>query len=110
MFTARIALVLAALGFATWETVDIFWISTPAAAAVMAVLFAVATIWYLRRDSLRAATVLLLLFVFEAAVAPTLKAMTTKVADFVLSGIGIALAAAVLVTRRRARASRPVHA
>ena len=111
MFTARIALVLAALEFATWETVDIFWISTPAAAAVMAVLFAVATIWYLRRDSIRAATVLLLLFVFEAAVAPTLKAMTvTKVADFVLSGIGIALAAAVLVTRRRARASRPVHA
>ena len=55
MFNARIALVLAAVAFATWETVDIFWISFPAAAAVMAVLFLCCTIWYLRRDSVRAA-------------------------------------------------------
>ena len=75
MFNARKALVLAGLAFATWEAVDIFWISTPAAAAVMAVLFLSCTIWYWRRDSMRAAVALLLLFAFEAVVAPTLKAM-----------------------------------
>jgi hypothetical protein len=111
MFIARIGLVLAGLAFATWETVDIFWISAPAAAAVMAVLFVGSTIWYLRRNSLRATSALTLLFAFEGAVAPTLKAMTvTKVADLALSITGIALAAAVLVARRRTRTSRPVHA
>jgi ABC-type Mn2+/Zn2+ transport system permease subunit len=112
MFNARIALVLAGVAFATWETVDIFWISFPAAAAVMAALFLGCTIWYLRRDSVRAAIALTLLFGFEGAVAPTLKAMTvTKVADLTLSLTGIALAVSVVVARRRAaRASRPLAA
>ena len=111
MFNARIALILAGLTFATWETVDIFWISFPAAAAVFAALFLSGTLWLWRRDSLRAAVALMLLFAFEAAVAPTLKAMTvTKVADFTLALTGIALAITVVVTRRRTKASRAVAA
>jgi hypothetical protein len=111
MFNARTALMLAGLTFATWETVDVFWISFPAAAAVFAALFLGCTLWFWRRDSVRAALVLMLLFVFEAAVAPTLKAMTvTKVADFALALTGIALAVTVVITRRRTGASRAVAA
>jgi len=106
MFDTRNALVLAGLAFGTWEAVDIFWISTPAVAAVMAALFLGCTFWYLRRDSLRAAAALLVLFAFEGAVAPTLKAMTvTKVADLALAIAGLALAMAVIVGRRRRGAS-----
>ena len=109
MLNARIALILAGLTFATWETIDIFWISFPAAAAVFAALFLSATLWLWRRGSVRAAVALMLLFAFEAAVAPTLRAMTvTKVADLTLALTGIALAIAVVVTRRRTKASRPV--
>ncbi|MDX6386368.1 MAG: hypothetical protein QOD85_170, partial [Gaiellaceae bacterium] len=108
---ARIALILAGLAFATWEAIDIFWISVPAVAAVFAALFLGGTIWFWRRDSVRAALLLLLMFAFEAAVAPTLKAMTvTKVADLALALIGVALAITVVATRRRTRASRPVSA
>jgi hypothetical protein len=111
MFNVRIALILAGLAFATWETIDIFWISFPAAAGVFAVLFLGSTIWLWRRDSLRAALALMLLFAFEATVAPTLKAMTvTKVADLTLALTGIALALTVVITRRRTRTSRPVAA
>jgi hypothetical protein len=104
MLNPRIALILAGLTFATWETVDIFWISFPPAAAVFAALFLGCTIWFWRRDSIPAATALTLLFAFEAAVAPTLKAMSvTKLTDFTLALTGIALAITVAVTRRRAR-------
>ena len=110
MFNARIALILAGLAFATWEAIDIFWISVPAVAAVFAALFLVGTIWLWRRDSVRAALLLLLLFAFEAVVAPTLKAMTvTKVADLTLAVAGVALALTV-IARRRPRASRAVSA
>ena len=109
MFNARTALLLAGLTFATWETVDIFWISFPAAAAVMAALFLGCTIWYLHRDSLRAAAALMLLFAFEAAVAPTLKVMTvTKFADLALALTGIALGITVIVERRRSPASSAI--
>ena len=102
MVNARNALALAGLAFATWEAVDIFWISAPAVAAVMAALFLACTIWYWRRDSLRAAAALFVLFAFEAAVAPGLKAMTvTKVADLTLAIVGVAIAAAVIVRQRR---------
>lgn len=111
MFNTRSALILAGLSFATWETVDIFWISVPAAAAVFAALFFCCTIWFWRRDSVRAVLALLLLFAFEGAVAPTLKAMTvTKTADLALALTGVALAITVVVTRRRRRAARPVAA
>lgn len=111
MLSKRTGLVLAGLAFATWETVDIFWISFPAAAAVFGALFLGSTLWFWRRDSIRAAIALGILFAFEGAVAPTLKAMpVTKVADFVLALIGIALAITVVVTRRRARSSRAVAA
>src|SRR6476661_1814214 len=101
MFTTRVALILAGLAFAIWEMIDIFWISFPAAAAVFAALFLGGTLWLWRRDSVRAALALLLLFAFEAAVAPTLRAMTvTKVADLSLALTGVALAMTVVVTRR----------
>jgi hypothetical protein len=75
----------------------------------MAVLFLGCTIWYVRHDSLRAASALLVLFLFEGAVAPTLKAMAvTKVADLVLAVLGIALAVAVIVGRRRAQTTAAV--
>jgi FtsH-binding integral membrane protein len=109
MFNARSGLILAGLAWATWEAVDIFWISTPAIAAVMALLFLSCTIWYWRRDSLRAAVGLLVLFVFEGAVAPTLNVMTvTKVADLALSIAGTALAVTVIVGRRRGQTSSAV--
>jgi len=111
MFNARIALILAGLAFATWEAIDVFWISVPAVAAVFAVLFLGGTLWLWRRNSVGAALVLLLLFAFEAAVAPTLRAMTvTKVADLTLALTGVALAMTVVVRPRRTRASRPVSA
>jgi hypothetical protein len=109
MFNARIALILAGLAFATWEAIDIFWISFPPAAAVFAALFLVGTTWFWRRDSVRAAVLLLVLFAFEGVVAPTLKAMTvTKVADLTLALIGTALAITVVAIRRRTRVSRTV--
>jgi hypothetical protein len=111
MLNARNALILAGLTFATWETVDIFWISFPAAAALFAALFLGCTLWFWRRDSLRAALALMVLFAFEAAVAPTLKATTvTKVADLTIALTGIVLAVAVVVARRRTSSSRPVAA
>lgn len=111
MFNARTALILAGLTFATWETVDIFWISFPAAGVVMAALFLGCTIWYWRRDTVRAAVALMLLFAFEAAATPTLKVMTvTRVADLTLALTGIALAVTVIVGRRRSPASRTVGA
>jgi ABC-type Mn2+/Zn2+ transport system permease subunit len=108
MLNARNGLILAGLTFAIWETVDIFWITFPAAAAVFAALFAGCTFWLWRRRSIRAAAALMLLFAFEGAVAPTLKAMTvTKGADLTLALAGIALAVATLVTRHRVKPTRP---
>ena len=111
MLNTRTGLILAGLAFATWEAVDIFWISFPAAAAVFAALFLGGTVWFWRRNSLRAAAVLAALFAFEGAVAPTLRAMmVTKVADFTLALAGVLLAITVLVTRRDGRPPRAVGA
>lgn len=100
MFNARIPLILAGLTFATWETVDIFWISFPVGAALFAALFLGCTIWLWRRDSIRAALALMLLFAFEAAFVPMLKAMTvTKVADLSLALTGIALSITMIALR-----------
>ena len=53
----------------------------------------------------------MLLFAFEAAAAPTLKAMTvTKAIDLALALTGIALAATVLLARRRTRTSQAIVA
>ena len=111
MLNPRIGLILAGLTFATWETVEIFWISFPAAAAIFATFFIGSTLWFWRRNSGRAAAALAVLFAFEAAVAPTLKAMTvTKAADLTLALTGIALAIVLLATRRRAASLRGVAA
>jgi hypothetical protein len=107
MFNARTGLILSGLAFAIWETVDIFWITFPAAAAVFAALFAVCTAWFWRNNSSRAALALLLLMAFEGAVAPTLKAMpVTKIADLALAIAGITCAIAVLVAARHEKSSR----
>ncbi|HEV8105705.1 MAG TPA: hypothetical protein VGP69_18385 [Gaiellaceae bacterium] len=111
MLNTRTGLILAGLTFATWEAVDIFWISFPAAAAVFAALFLGSTLWFWRRNSLRAAAVLATLFAFEGVVAPTLRAMTvTRVADFTLALAGLLLAITVLVTRRGSRPARAAGA
>ena len=108
MRPARICLILLGLAFGTWEAIDIFQIDVPAVAAVFAVLFLACTAWYWRRDSARAATALLVLFAFEAAVAPSLKhVMTvTKVAAFSLGVAGAVAALAVLATPVRRWATR----
>src|SRR5437763_12940619 len=108
MMSARIGLILTGLAFGIWEAVDIFWIEVPAMAAICAVLFLGCTLWFWRRDSVRAGVVLMMLFAFEAAAAPSLKhVMTvTKVADFTLALDGVAAAIAVLVAARRATRSR----
>lgn len=107
MAHTRTGLILAGLAFGIWEAIDIFWIDVPAIAALFAVLFFAATLWFWRRDSVRAALALLILFAFEGAAAPGLKHVmpVTKVADFALAVAGAALAMAVLVTRRRASRS-----
>src|SRR5439155_22687649 len=105
MMNARIGLILTGLAFGIWEAVDIFWIDVPAMAAIFAALFLGSTLWFWRRDSVRAALALMVLFAFEAAVAPTLKnvMVLTQVADFTLGIAGIVLAVAVIIGRRRAR-------
>jgi hypothetical protein len=105
---SRIGLIVTGLGFGLWEAVDIFWIDVPAIAAVFAALFLGCTLWFWRRDSVRAAVVLSLLFGFEGAAAPGLKhVMTlTKVTDFTLALAGVAWAIAVLVAERRDKRSR----
>lgn len=102
---SRIALIVTGLAVGLWEVVDIFWIDVPAVAAVFAVLFLGCTLWFWRRNSLRAALALLVLFAFEAAVAPSLKHMMTltKVAAFTLALAGMASATAVLIAARRAK-------
>jgi hypothetical protein len=103
---ARRSLLAAGLAYGLWETADIFWISVPAVAAVLAVLFLAATAWFWRRDSARAAIALLGLCAFEAAVAPTLRAEPiTKAVDLALGIAGVAAAAALLVRRRSTAAA-----
>ena len=98
MRPARTVLIVLGLTFGTLEVIDIFRIDVPAVAAVFAVLFLACTAWFWRRDSMRAAAALLVLFAFEAAVAPSLKhVMTvTKVAAFSLGVAGALAALAVL--------------
>ncbi len=104
---SRIGLIVTGLAVGVWEAVDIFWIDVPAAAGVFAALFLGCTLWFWRRDSVRAAVSLMVLFAFEAAVAPSLKhVMTvTKVADLTLALAGVTCAIAVLVAERRSKRS-----
>jgi hypothetical protein len=100
---SRQTLLAVGAAYAVWEAVDIFWISSPAWAAVFAALFACCTAWFWRRNSGRAAASLLALCGFEAGVAPGLHAETvTKVCDATLGLIGIAAAAVVVARKRRA--------
>jgi hypothetical protein len=109
MMNARMGLIVTGLAFGLWEAIDIFRIDVPAVAAVFAALFLGCTAWFWRRDSVRAAVALLLLFAFEVAVAPTLQvAPATKMAIVALGIAGIAATIAVLVEVRRARRSPAV--
>ena len=108
MLKARNALLAAGLAFGIWEAVDSFRIDVPAVAAVFAALFLTCTVWFWRRDSTRAAAALLVLFAFEAAVAPSLKhVMTvTKAGAFSLGLAGAVTALAVLAPPLRRWAAR----
>jgi hypothetical protein len=108
MLNARIVLILTGLAFAIWETVDIFLIEVPAIAALFALLFLACTIWFWRRDSLRAAIAFLPLFAVEAGSAPFWKhVMTeTKVAGIALGAAGIASVVALASTRLTPNRSR----
>ena len=108
MRPARTVLIVLGLTFGTLEVIDIFRIDVPAVAAVFAVLFLACTAWFWRRESVWAATALLVLFSFEAAVAPSLKhVMTvTKVAAFSLGVAGAVAALAVLAIPLRRWAAR----
>ena len=105
MRPARISLILLGLAFGIWEAISAFQIDVPAVAAVFSALFLACTAWFWRRDSLRAATALLVLFAVEAAVALSLKhVMTvTKVAAFSLGVAGVLAVLAVFATRRHFR-------
>jgi hypothetical protein len=105
---ARRVLLATGLAYTVWETVDIFWIDFPAAAAVMATLFLAATVWFWRRNSARAAAALLVLCAFEAAVVPTLHVEpVTRAFDAALGVIGVASALCVLVVKQRRRHAPP---
>jgi len=103
----RSLLILAGLAFAVWEAVDIFWIDTPAIAAVMACLFLASTIWFWRRDSKRAAAALLILFAIEGLTAPFLTnvMLVTRLSDLALALAGATLAVLVLIRRPKQTAS-----
>jgi hypothetical protein len=107
MLNPRISLIVVGLGFGVWETVDIFWIDVPAAAAVVAALFLTCTAWFWRRNTGRGAAALLLLCAMEVAEAPTWQhtATVTKVGAAALGVTGIVAAIATLVGARRARRS-----
>ena len=99
---ARRIVLAAGLAYGIWETVDIFWISVPAAAAVFAALFLGCTVWFWRRNSHRAVAALLALCAYEAGVVPTLHAETiTKFCDAGLGVVGVLAASAVLARRLR---------
>lgn len=101
MSHARIGLILTGLAFGIWEIVSAFQIEYPAIAAVFAALFLACTLWFWRRDSIRAALAFLPLFAVEAGSAPTWKhVMTeTKVAGVALGTAGILLVLVVVATR-----------
>lgn len=105
MINARTSLIVTGFAFGLWEAADVFRIDVPAVAAVFAALFLGSTAWFWRRDSVRAAVALLLLFAFEVAVAPTLHAApATRMA---MAGVGLAgIAAAIAVLARVRRATR----
>ena len=111
MVRTQSLLILAGLAVAIWETVDIFWISAPAVAAVFACLFFACTIWFWRRDSKRAAAALLILFAIEGLAAPFLKnvMLVTRVCAIAiaLALTGFALAVVELMRRRPAEPAAP---
>jgi hypothetical protein len=98
----RAALLATGVAFALVEAVDAFFVDVPAFAVLFAALLLACTAWYWRRDSARAAVLLLVLFAFEVAEAPTWDAPTAvKVGSAALGVAGLVAAVAVLVARRR---------
>ena len=102
MIAARTALLATGVAFGLFETVDAFFIDVPGFAVLFAGLFFACAAWFWRRNSVRAAVGLLLLFVFEVAEAPTWKAETaTKAGAAALGAAGILAAVCAVVTRHR---------
>jgi hypothetical protein len=104
MINSRVGLLLLGTVFGVWEAVDTFRIDVPAAAAVFAALFLCATAWFWRRGSRPPVFVLMFLFAFEVAVAPSWKHASTgmKATAIVLGVAGFLTGMGVLWSGRRA--------
>jgi hypothetical protein len=112
MITARRLLLLLGTVFGTWEAVDIFRIDVPAVAAIFAALFLSGVAWFWRRNTRPPVGLLMFLFAFEAAVAPSLKhtSTSTKAIIIALGLAGFLSGAGVLWSRRRAAREQAVTA
>lgn len=95
----RNALLAIAVAFGIWETTDIF--DTGAPAAVFAVLFIAAAIWFWRRRSIPATILIAALCLVEASQAHTWKGagQAAKMAAEILGTAGIVAAAGVVFAR-----------
>jgi uncharacterized membrane protein len=96
----RNALLVVALAFGTWETVDI--VDTGVPAAVFAVLFLASALWLWRRNTRIAAALIAALCSVEASQAHTWKdaGPAAKDAAMALGSAGILAALTYLVRRR----------
>lgn len=102
MIAPRTAVLATGLAFGLFETVDAFFIAVPGFAVLFAGLFFACAAWFWRRNSVKAAVALLLLFVFEVAQAPSWKAeAATKAGAAALGVAGILAAVSAVVTRLR---------
>ncbi len=106
----RVILSALGLAFGLWEAIDIFQIDAPTVAAAFAAMFLAATTWFWLRESTWATLWLLVLFAFEAAVAPSLKHVeaVTKVAAFSLGVTGAIAALTTLTLHRRQTRDEPL--
>lgn len=97
----RNALLVVALAFGVWETVDI--VDTGVPAAVFAFLFLACAVWLWRRNTWIAAVLIAALCSVEASQAHTWKdaGPAAKDAATALGSVGILAALTYLVRRRR---------
>lgn len=102
---ARRTLVVTVVAMGLMELVDAFFIDVPAAAALFAVLFLGGAVWYSRRRTIAAPTLLALLFAVEIAGVPFysragLGDWIMQISAGLISTIGL-IAAVIVIARRR---------
>ena len=105
---SRTMLIAAGATLALGEAIDAFMIDVPAAAAVMALLFASLAAWFYRRESVAAAGILAFLFFLEVILVPAYD--RSDLTDWVVqlslglaSLVGLIAAIATVRTMRRHR-------